>query len=160
MAIRYNIDRWPTCGSLGSLMASNYGAHILSIQVDDDTWNGAIVGVGDWIDFEYYEEAEPTTFEGKIVMQLPNGEYLVQVTAAENAFLISNPPVVETEWTNDFKQEKNFYIPAGELGRGHELKVYDRFSLSADGFEGEPEVGATITSISGKKPVVSAPVSA
>ena len=160
MSVKYSIDTFPVAQP-SALMANVYGAHILSVELEEDCWNGAIIGVGDWIDFEYYEEAEVGEFEGKIVKQMANGNYLVLVTKADNAFFVYNPPVVETEWTNNFKKESNFYLKAGvDMARAHELKVWDRFELSADGFDGdEPQVGATISSVSGRKPVVTAPAS-
>ena len=160
MSVKYNIDTFPVA-SPSALLANNYGAHILSVELQEDAWNGSIIGVGDWIDFEYYEEAEVGEFEGKIVKQMANGNWLIQVLKAENAFLIYNPPVVETEWTNNFKKESNFYLKAGvDMARAHELKQWDRFELSSNGFTGdEPQVGATISAVSGRKPVLVAPAS-
>ena len=40
--------------------------------------------------------------------------------------------------------------------RAHDLARNDRFAISADGFDGEPYVGAVISGVSGKKPVVEA----
>ena len=155
MAVRYNIDRWPTAQP-SALLANTYGKHILNIEAEDDIWNGALVGRGDYKAFEYFEEAEAGEFEGQIIEQTADGLYIVLVDKAEDVYFVYNPPVVETEWTNDFKQEKNFYIKQGELMRAHELAKNDRFGLSADGFDGEPYVGAVINGVSGKKPVVEA----
>ena len=158
MAVRYNIDRWPTAQP-AALLANSYGKHILNIEASEDSWNGCLVGRGDYKAFEYFEEAEAGDFEGVIVDQMANGQYVVLVEKADDVYFVYNPPVVETEFTNDFKQEKNFFIKQGELMRAHELAKNDRFSLSADGFEGaDPYVGATISGVSGKKPVVSASV--
>lgn len=159
MAVKYSIETWPTAQP-SRLLANSYGKHILDIEANEDAWNGALVGRGDYIAFSYFEEAEAGEIDAEIVDQLANGNFLVHVKAADGVYFVYNPPVVETEWTNTFKQEKNFYIPAGDLMRAHELAANDMFELSADGFDGEAAVGATITSISGRKPVVSAPVSA
>lgn len=159
MAVRYNIDRWPVAFP-SRLLSNSYGEHILNIEASEDGWNGMIVGKGDYLGFEYFEEADAGEFEAKIVDQMANGNFYVLVTKVDdNCYFVYNPPVVETEWTNDFKQEKNFYIKKGELMRSHKLAVDDGFELSADGFDGEAVVGATITSVSNRKPVVSAPVS-
>jgi hypothetical protein len=155
MAVRYNIDRWPTAQP-AALLANKYGKHILNIEASEDAWNGCLVGRGDYVAFEYFEEAEAGEFEAKIVDQMANGDYVVLVEKADDVYFVYNAPVVETEWTNDFRQEKNFFIKKGELMRSHELAKNDRFGLSADGFDGEPYVGAVISGVSGRKPVVEA----
>lgn len=154
MAFKYAITTWPTAG-VSKLLATNGGAHILNVKATDDIWNGAIVGVGAYKDFEYYEEAAPTTFTATIVDKAANGNWYVQVESAENAFLVYNPPVVEAEWTKKFSKEENFYIAKGEIMRCHELKKYDIFELSANGFGGStaPAKGDTISVVTGKKPV-------
>ena len=159
MSMKYEISRFPVAQP-SRLLATNGGAHILSCELSTDAWNGAIIGLGDYLGFEYYEEVEPTEFEAVVVDKMASGGYLVEVTKADNAWLVYNPPVVEAEWTNDFKQEKNFYLKAGvDMARCHQLTPHDIFELSADGFEGaDVYVGATISGVSGKKPVVEASV--
>ena len=159
MAVKYEITTWPTAQP-SNLLATYGGKHIINIEAAEDIWNGALVGRGDYVAFEYFEEAEAGEIDAEIIEQLANGNFLVHVKSAEDVYFVYNPPVVETEWTNTFRQEKNFYIAAGEIMRAHELAANDTFELSADGFAGDdPVVGATISSISDKKPVVTAPAS-
>ena len=158
MAVKYNITTWPTAQP-SNLLSTYGGKHIINIKAEEDTWNGSLVGRGDYAGFEYFEEAEAGEIDAEIVEQLANSNFLVHVKSAEDVYFVYNPPVVETEWTHTWRQEKNFYIAAGELMRAHELAANDTFELSADGFEGEAVVGGTITSISGKKPVVTPPAS-
>lgn len=155
MSFKYEISKYPTSG-VSKLLATSGGAHIYNVTLSSDAWNGAIIKRGEWNSFDNYKEAEATTFAGKVVGKAANGNYYVEVTADGNLdyLLVYNPPVVEAEWTNSFKSEKNFYLQKGEVARAHELKLGDIFELSADGFEGDVEVGATISSVSGKKPVI------
>ena len=63
------------------------------------------------------------------------------------------PAFIEEDYTKSFKNEKRFYNAAGATVRGYELAVGDVFELSAEGFDGTPEAGKTVT-VANKKLVV------
>lgn len=161
MSFKYSVEKFPMAG-VSRMLATYGGAHILSVVLDEEEilWNGAIIGVGDYAGFENYEEDVPTAFTGKIIDKAANGNWYVQVETANNAFLVYNPPVVEAEYNNNFTDEKSFCLMGknGDLARAHELKKYDVFELSADGFKVTDEKnikkGATISGVTGKKPTI------
>lgn len=154
MFIKYNIEKYPTANPSNVLSGGTYGGHMFSIKLATDAWNGALVAVGDWESLDLFAEETASTFTGTIVEKMANGNYLVLVDDPGDAVLVYNPPYAAEEYNNAFKSETSFYIPAGEIARAYALAKYDRFELSADGFEGTPEVGATINGVTGKKPVV------
>ena len=63
------------------------------------------------------------------------------------------PAFIEEEWTKTLKNEKRFFNAAGATVRGYELAVGDVFELSAEGFDGTPVAGATV-SVANKKLLV------
>lgn len=153
MSIFYEIAKHATANP-SNILAAEYGAHMFSILLDSDCDNGNILGVGDWISLDLFAEAEAPAFEGKIVEQMGNGNYLVMVTADTDAVLAYQVPIAAEEWTNTFKKESNMYNKAGDVVRCYGLRKWDRFEVSAEGFEGTPTVGAAITGVSNKKMVV------
>lgn len=156
MSFKYSFTDYPVAG-VSKLLATYGGAHILNVEVpeDEEFWNGKLVCAGAMKSFDLYEaeSADAETVDMEIVAKAANGNYYVQVNEDTDVLLVYNPPVVEAEFTKDAASEKHFYLAAGEVGRCHCLKKWDVFELSADGFSGTPGVGATITSISGGKPV-------
>ena len=112
--------------------------------------------MSDWKSLDLYKEAAVTTFEGKIVEKMGNGNFLVLVTDPGDAVLVYNVPVGAEDWTNTFKKESNLYNVAGDRVRCYGLHKYDTFEVSAEGFDGTPEVGKSITGVSAKKMTVGA----
>lgn len=153
MSIFYEIAKHATANP-SNVLAGEYGAHMFSVQLESDTDNGNLIAVGEWLSLDLFAEAEATSFTGKIVERMGNGNWLVLVEDPGDAVLVYQVPVAAEEWTNTFKKESNMYNKAGDVVRCYELKKWDRFEVSAEGFEGEPAVGAAITGVSNKKMVI------
>lgn len=153
MAIHYEIAKHAVCNP-ANVLAQNYGEHMFSIQLNSDTDNGNLVAVGDYLSLDLFGEAAVTTFGGKIVQQMTNGNYLVMVTDPGDAVLVYEKPLIAEEYSNTFKKISNFYNKAGENVRCYGLHKYDRFEVSAEAFSGTPAVGKTISSVENKKMVI------
>ena len=152
MAIKYNIEKHAIAFP-SKLLAQTYGAHILNVQLTNACDNGNLVGVGEFIDLDLYEEAAATTFEGKIQKQAANGNWYVEVVNPGDAYFVYMQPFIAEEWTNKWKAESNFYNESGDVVRAYQLCKHDVFEVSAEGFTGTPEAGKTV-SVAGKKLVV------
>ena len=154
MAIRYDIEKvgyaFPT-----KVLSSRVG-HNVNIVLGEDSPNGAIVGVGDYVSFDQYEEATaPTDYEAVIIDTAADGNFYVQVTKVDvntPAVLIYDVPEVSD---TKIATPNNFYNKAGKTVHGLVLTTLDVYELSADLFEGTPAVGKKVT-VSGRKHVVSA----
>jgi len=155
MAIHFEIAKHAVCNP-ANVLAQNYGEHMFSIQLNGDTDNGSLVAVGDYLSLDLFKEAAVTSFEGKIVQQMTNGNYLVMVTDPGDAVLVYEKPLIAEEYSNNFKKISNFYNKAGEVVRCYGLHKYDRFEVSKEAFSGEPAVGKSISSVSNKKMVIGA----
>ena len=153
MATRMNYDATHAVAYPSKLIAQNGGKHIYNIELATETDNGNLVARGQFIDLDLYEEAAATTFEGVIQKQAANGNWYVEVVDAGDALLVYMPAFIEEEWTKTLKNEKRFFNAAGATVRGYELAVGDVFELSAEGFDGTPEAGKTV-SVANKKLVV------
>ena len=153
MSIFYEIQKHATANP-SNILAAEGGAHMYSVQLGTDTDNGNLIGIGEWIGLDLFEEAEATTFTGKIVEKMANGNFLVLVENPGDAYFVYQVPVGAEEWTNKWKAEKNLYNVAGDVVRVYGLVKHDRFEVSAEGFEGTPEVGKAVTGVSNKKMVV------
>lgn len=153
MAIKLDIKKWQTCYP-SKLLAQNGGQHIVSIKVSSDTPNGVIVGKGDFIDLDSYEETTPTKFKGVVLKESPAGRWYVEVTEAENAYLIYQKPLIAEEYNNQFKDERNFYTPQNGYARAYCLAVGDVFELSTDGFNGTPKAKEKIDSVETRQPKI------
>lgn len=153
MSMFYEIAKHATANP-SNVLAGEYGAHMFSILLDSDCDNGNLVAVGDWLSLDLFAEKAATTFKGKIVEQMGNGNYLVLVEDPGDAVLVYQVPVGAEDYNNNFKRESNLYNKKGDRVRAYELKKWDRFEVSKEGFEGEPAVGAAINGVSNKKMVV------
>ena len=154
MAIRFEIEKHAYCFPT-KVLAGNGGEHILNIELTSDADNGSIVSAGEYKTFDNYVEAEaPAGYEAKIVDIAADGNFYVEVVNPADAILVCE--VINNPYTNydsRFKSDKNFYNAAGDVVRGYVLHKHDIYELSVEGFEGEPEVGKTVT-ITGRKHVV------
>lgn len=153
MSIFYEIAKHATANP-SNLLAAEGAAHMYSILLDSDTDNGNLIAVGKWDSLDLFKEAAVTEFEGEIVEQMGNGNYLVLVKNPGDAVFVYQIPVGAEEWNNSFKKESNLYNKAGDIVRCYGLVKHDRFEVSKEGFEGEPVVGAKINSVSNKKMVI------
>ena len=132
------------------LKATQIG-NIWNIEAKDAIDNGRIVKKGKYLRPEVYQEDTATTFAGKIIEKAANGAYRVEVTAiGEGEGLVLSVPLIYEEYTTKMQEESNFFNAKGDILRVYELYVGDVFTLSADGFDGVPEVNKTV-SVSDKK---------
>lgn len=137
------------------LKATQIG-NIWNIEAKDAIDNGRIVKKGKYLRPEVYQEDTATTFAGKIIEKAANGAYRVEVTAiGEGEGLVLSVPLIYEEYTTKMQEESNFFNAKGDILRVYELYVGDVFTLSADGFDGVPEVNKTV-SVSEKKVKVGA----
>ena len=156
MAIKYAVDKHTVCDP-GSLIASKYGEHMVSLNIKEDTDNGRIVKVGAMSSLDLFEVEEATAIDAYIAMKNPNGTWLVVVNGVKDDLtaLIYQTPIVNEESPRKLASISNFYNdPEDGAVRGYILHTLDRFSLSDEGFEGTPKVGAKITTITNGKLVV------
>lgn len=157
MAIRYEVEEFgyafPT-----KVLSSRVG-HNVNIVLSEDSPNGAIVGVGDYVSFDQYAEATaPSGYEAKIIDTAANGNFYVQVTKVDvnaPAILIYDVPEIAENYNAKFANTKNFYNKAGKTVHGLVLTTLDVYELSAELFSGTPAVGKKVT-VSGRKHVVGA----
>ena len=132
------------------LKATQIG-NIWNIEAKDAIDNGRIVKKGKYLRPEVYQEDTATTFAGKIIEKAANGAYRVEVTAiGDGEGLVLSVPLIYEEYTTKMQEESNFFNAKGDILRVYELYVGDVFTLSADGFDGVPEVNKTV-SVSNKK---------
>ena len=154
MATRMNYDATHAVSYPSKIKSQNVG-HIFNIQLETDTDNGTIVGRGNWLGLDLYEEAVASGFEGVIREKAANGNWYVEVTKCDptTSLYVYMPPFIEEEWTKTLKNEKRWFNAAGSTARGYELAVGDVFELSVEGFDGTPEADKTVT-VANKKLVV------
>ena len=148
MAIRYAIEShaWGAPAKVKSAIAG----HIYNVQLSEDTDNTNFVARDEWLSFDLYSDKDASDFEGIVREQLPNGNYAVEVVEPGDALFVYNVPIIEEEWTNNFKKESNFFNAEGDVVRAYELAVGDILEISEAGFTAAPTVGATVT-LSGRK---------
>ena len=155
MFIKYELGKHATANP-SNILAAEQGAHMFSIELTTDADNGNLIAVGDWKSLDLFKEKEVTTFTGKIVEKMKNGNYLVLVENPGDACLVYNVPVAAEDFTSVWKHESVMYNKAGSIVRAYGLSKWDRFEVSVEGFSGNPEVGKSITGVADKKMVVGA----
>ena len=145
-----NFDNKHAVAESTNLKATIVG-NIWNIKATDNIDNGCIVKRGDYVAPEFYAEAAATEFTGKIIEKAANGNFRVEVTAVgELEGLVLSVPLIYEEYTTRMQEESNFYNAKGDLLRVYQLYVGDVFTLSAEGFDGTPEVGKTVSVVSKK----------
>ena len=145
-----NFDNKHAVAESTNLKATIVG-NIWNIKATNDIDNGCIVKRGDYVAPEYYAEAAATEFTGKIIEKAANGNFRVEVTAVgELEGLVLSVPLIYEEYTTRMQEESNFYNAKGDFLRVYQLYVGDVFTLSAEGFDGTPEVGKTVSVVSKK----------
>ena len=154
MATKLNYDATHAV-AFPSKLKSQMCGHVYNVKLTSDADNGAIIGRGDWLGLDLYEEAPATGFEGVIREKAGNGHWYVEVTACDptNTLFVYMQPFIAEDYTNSFKNEKRWFNATDEIVRSYELAVGDIFELSEEGFDGTPEAGRTVT-VSNKKLVV------
>ena len=149
MAIRYTIEShaW---GSPAKVLAAEGGKHIYNVQLSNDCDNTNFIARDQWLSLDLYSEKAASSFSGVVREKAANGNYYVEVIDPNDALFVYNVPVIEEEFTNNFKKESNFFNKAGDIVRAYELAPGDILEISEAGFAATPTVGAAV-SLSGKK---------
>lgn len=141
-----NFDKkYAVAGS--SKLKATVAGHIFNILVADEILeNGAVIGKGDYVKPEVYKQAAaPAGFAAKVIDMAANGNYYVEVTAAEGALLVLQVPMIYEEYTTRMQHESNFFNVKGDIVRSYELYVGDIFELSKEGFSGDIAVGDAVS---------------
>ena len=149
MAIRYTIEEHNV--AFPSKIAASAGSpHIYNIRLTEDTDNGQLVGKGDWVAFDEYEQAAAPAFSGKIQAKAANGNFYVEVTDDTEALFVFDSPIIAEDYNTKFTAEKNFFNEEGKTIKAYSLIKGDIFELSAIAFDGTPEAGKTVSYSGGK----------
>lgn len=128
-----------------TLIKATHCGHIWSVQAAANLDNGAIVKRGAYVAPEYYAEAAASAFEGKIIDQAANGNWLIEVTAiGELEGLVLTTPLIYENFTREMSAESNFFNAKDDLMRVYELCVGDVFAVSAEGISGNIAKGAAV----------------
>lgn len=150
MSVKFAIDQhivaYPS-----KVLARNGGRHIYNIQLSTDTDNGMFIGKGDFVELDLYKEATVATISAKVLGKAANGHYYVEILADTDALFVYQEPLIAEEYSKTFEKESNFYNAKGDVVRAYELAKGDVVEISADGFDGTPTAGATISAIAAKK---------
>lgn len=139
----FNFSKHAVAGS--SKLKATVAGHIYSVKIDEDLDNGSILAKDAWLAPEYYSAKDSKGFAGVIVEQAANGNWYVEVTEPGDALLVLQVPMIYEEYTTQCQHESNFYNEAGDIVRCYELVKGDIFELSAEGFNGDPVKGATVS---------------
>lgn len=135
-----NFKKHAVAGS--SKLKATTAGHIYNILADKDYDNGTLILKGDYKEPEVYAAgAAATDFEGNVLGVAANGNYYVEVVTTGNALLILTDPLIYEDYTSQMTAESNFYNKQGDIMRAYELYVGDIFELSAEGFDGQVQVG-------------------
>ena len=148
--IKLNITKW-MYGFPSKVASANGSPHLFNIRITEDLPNMSLVGRGDWIAFDEYEQASTVpTFAGIIRQQAANGNWYIEVTDDTEAILLYNSPIIAEDYNSEFQKESNFYNAKGETVKGYSLIKGDIFEVSPEGFTGTPTAGKAVSYASGK----------
>lgn len=153
MSVQFTVADHAT-GYPSRVLAREGGKHIYDVVAGTDTDNGNLVAVGDMIDIQNFSEAAVKKFEGKVVCQMPNGDWLVEVKDPGDACLVYTEPLTSYESPAALRSEKAFYNKAGDIMRCYELAKGDNFQVNEAAFSAKPSKGAEIKSVAQKKLVI------
>ena len=156
MHVAYAVSSHGT-GFPANVLAQEYGEHILNVKLASDTDNGMFVAADvskAWPEYDVFDEATVTTFEGIIEQQMPDGMWLVCVTDPGDALFVYQKPLTPYESPRELTREEAFYNKKGDIVRCYKLAKFDRVAISEDNFNGTPEAGATISGVEDKKATV------
>lgn len=129
------------------------GTHVYNIVLQADADNGILAGRGDYVHYDQYEQDAPSNSWAGVIRDVhADGTFEVETTAlpsGEEVLYIYNAPVSEYG-ERELQDESLFFNKAGEVAQGAVLSLGDVFTVSANGFNGTPAVGATLTFANGK----------
>jgi hypothetical protein len=143
MAISYTIAQHGE--AFTSKVKSSICGHIMNIELKEDCDNGWFVAPGNWKELDLYEQAAPTSVSAIVRDKAANGNWYCEIVSASNAFLVAQCPVIDEEFTKNFKKLSNFYNKAGDVVRAYELAPYDIIELSPLAFKGTVAKGDTVS---------------
>lgn len=128
-------------------LATEGGKHMFSVIPTADYDNGCVFKLGDWEADDYYALSDDApTFEGVILQEESNGGWLIQVTDVDDdTVLLYQSELIYENYTTKMQEASQYYNAADEVTRAYGLAKYDKFAITDEGFEGDPEVGATVT---------------
>ena len=137
-------------GFPSKVAASSGCPHIYNIRLTADHDNLQLVGRGNYVAFDEYQETTvPNGFTAVIRQQAANGRWYVEVTSDTEALLLWNSPL--NPYTEaDLSSEKYFYNAQGDTVKGYELFDGDVYEVSAIAFDGTPVAGKALTYVNGK----------
>lgn len=106
-----------------SNITSTVCGHLYSLQALEDTDNGSVCALGDYVKGEVWKAAVPAK--------------------TDKVILIATSIVIYEDYTKKCQEEARFYNAKGDIMRGYELKDTDKFALSAEAFadDADPAVG-------------------
>ena len=117
-------------GESSDLLATRYGAHLGHfIDTANDHDNCEIVARNAFYGVEENEDVWTVKAPAK----------------TDHVYLILTSPIIYENYTAKMGEETNFYNAKGETMRGYELKLDDRFAVSAEGFASTPAVGKYVS---------------
>lgn len=145
MAIKFSIDKHAIF--FPSKIEKGMAGHNFNIRITEDRDNGVIRGIGNWVAFDEYQEADaPQSFEGIIREKAADGNWYVEVTTPADAVVLYTPEIIaEDSYDERFRDLANFYNPEGKTVHGYLLSKFDIFEISDLGFSGTPVAGRTVT---------------
>lgn len=153
MNVQYSVSQHGT-GFPANTLAQEYGEHILNIKLATNTDNGMLVSADVskvWPEFDVFDEAAVTTFEGIVEQKMPDGTWLVCVTDPGDALLVYQKELTAYESPRELLKPTAMFNKAGDIVRCYKLAKFDRIAVSEDNFNGTPVAGATISGVEDKK---------
>ncbi len=151
MAIKYAAEKFPQM-EIGYLLAQDYGEHILSVNITEDTPNGYHFKPGKMKSLDNWDKEDATEIGAYIALKDATGRFLVVITDPKGVGVIYQKPLINVENPRALTLASNFYNdPEDGPVRGYMLHAQDRYWLTKDNFEGTPVVGSEITTITNGK---------
>ena len=151
MAIKYAAEKFPQM-EIGYLLAQDYGEHILSVNITEDTPNGYHFKPGKMKSLDNWDKEDATEIGAYIALKDAVGRFLVVITDPKGVGVIYQKPLINVENPRALTLASNFYNdPEDGPVRGYMLHAQDRYWLTKDNFEGTPVVGSEITTITNGK---------
>ena len=89
MAIKYAATKFPQM-EIGNLLAQDYGEHILSVKITEDTPNGYHFKPGKMTSLDNWEMEAATEIDAYIAMKDASGRYLVVIRDPKGVGVIRN----------------------------------------------------------------------
>ena len=108
MAIKYAATKFPQM-EIGNLLAQDYGEHILSVKITEDTPNGYHFKPGKMTSLDNWEMEAATEIDAYIAMKDASGRYLVVIRDPKGVGVIYQKPLNNVESPRSLALASNFY---------------------------------------------------